>query len=250
MLPWKMLTLVESTGSTNSFWDASDETDPGGFAMQVTVFARYEFSQSFYDIDSPKYPLYMDIKHDYLRRTSKCCKRLLWHASATEPYAVAYDIDVKLDSTTRKPKPFPESWFKYGIPGEPSTVMKHNFPPRPDKGVFYTERKVQYSDTDSNHHANYAFYVKACYDSLFENIARGNFPDTTNTFIDAGVKSFEVTYKQEAFLGDVLTVASWVDSINSNVYYFELLVNSCTCTLVTFEFFLRPRDDSLPTSRI
>ena len=134
MLPWKMLSLVESTVH-NPVWDPSDETDPEGFAMIVTVFARNEFSRKFYDIDSPKYPLVMDMTHDYLRRTSNCCKRSLWHHDSEEPYVVTYDIDVKLDSETRKPKPFPASWQKYGIPSEPSKPLKHFFPDRPENGV-------------------------------------------------------------------------------------------------------------------
>ena len=52
-------------------WDSSDDTDADGFAMIVTVFVKLEFSQNFYNIHSPKYPLYLELAHDYLRRTSK-----------------------------------------------------------------------------------------------------------------------------------------------------------------------------------
>ena len=249
MLPWKILSLAESTDH-NPGWDPSDETDPERFAMIVTVFARIEFSREFYDIDSPKYPLFMDMSHDYLRRTSKCCKMSLCHPDSEEPYVVMYSIDVKLDSETRKPKPYPASWQKFGIPSEPSKSMKHSFPDRPENGVFYTEHKIHYSDTDANHHANYTFYVRACYDSFVENITKKNFPDSSNALMDAGVKTLEVTYKQEAFMGDVITVASWVGPKCSNVYYFELLDKSQICTLVTFEFHLPEQDGSQHKGRL
>ena len=249
MLPWKMLSLAESTDHSPG-WDPADETDPEGFAMIVTVFARIDFSQNFYNIDSPKYPLFMEMSHDYLRRTSKCCKMTLRHQDSEDPYVVLRSIDVKLDSVTRKPKPYPASWQKYGISSEPSEPMKHVFPDKPENGVFYTDHKIHYSDTDANHHANYTFYVRASYDSFVENITKKNFPDSANALMDAGVKTLEVTYKQEAFMGDVITVASWVDPEKSNTYYFQLFDEKQIYTLVTFEFHSPKQDNDRQKGRL
>lgn len=235
MLPWKILSLLESVDH-NPGWDPADETDPDGFAMIVTVSLRMEFSPEFYYIETPKYPLFFEISHEYLRRTSKRMVSRLRHADVETPYVVTYCTDVKLDSKTRKPKPYPALWRTFGIPTEPSKPFKHEFPERPGD-VFYTEHKIHYSDTDANRHANYTFYVRASYDSFHENIVKKNYQVTALSLMDAGIKTVEVSYKQEAFMGDVVTVASWVDPINSLVYYFELLNNNQTCCMITIEFF-------------
>ena len=68
--------------------------------------------------------------------------------------------------------------------------------------------------------------------------------------MDAGVKTLEAIYKQEAFMGDVITVAAWVDPKNSNVYYFEVPVKNNTCTLVTFEFYQPKQEDPQHKGRL
>ena len=244
-----MLSLAESVDH-NPGWDPSDDTDADGFAMIVTVFAKLEFSQNFYNIHSPKYPLYLELAHDYLRRTSKCLTMKLKHPEVESPYVTMNYVDVKLDNETRKPKPYPASWRNFGIPSEPSKSLKHNFPSRPESNVCLTDHKIHYSDTDANLHANYTFYIRACYDSFHENIAGEKYDDSASSLMDAGIKTVDITYKQEAYMGDVVTVASWVDSKNSNVYYFEVLKNNETYTMVTFEFFPEISADSVSKGRL
>lgn len=235
VLPWKMLSLAESVDH-NPGWDPTDDTDADGFAMIVTVFLKLEFNQEFYNIESPKYPVFLDLAHDYLRRTSKCLSMSLRHPDVEAPYVVIHSIDVKLDSQTRKPKPYPDSWRNFGIPSESNKSLKHVFPSRPE-GVFKTEHKIHYSDTDANRHCNYTFYVRACYDSFHENLVQQNYDSSAGLLMDAGIKTVEVTYKEEVFMGDVITVASWVDPKNKAIYYFDLLCKDATCCMVTFEFF-------------
>ena len=244
-----MLSLAESVDH-NPGWDPLDDTDEDGFAMIVTVFARLEFSQNFYNIHSPKYPIFLELTHDYLRRTSKCLTMSLRHPDVDNPYVVMNFVDVKLDSKTRRPKPYPDSFRKFGIPAEPSKSLKHNFPPRPDSGVAFTDHKIQFSDTDANLHANYTFYIRACYDSFHENIANETYHPSAKLLMDAGIKTVEITYKQEAFMGDVLTVASWVDSENSNVYFFELQKDNETYCMVTIEFFPETSDEVASKSQL
>ena len=136
----------------------------------------------------------------------------LKHPEVESPYVTMSYVDVKLDNETRKPKPYPASWRNFGIPSEPSKSLKHNFTSRPESNVCFTDHKIHYSDTDANLHANYTFYIRACYDSFIENIACEKYDDSASSLMDAGIKTVDITYKQEAYMGDVVTVASWVDS--------------------------------------
>ena len=97
------------------------------------VYQELEIDLSFYAIDSPKYPLWLESKWRYVKNSSRLSETIVRHPSRTRPYASVAYVGVRVHPVTRKPLPFPEEWrSRYRIPTE-GRRPEHNFPKRTEQ---------------------------------------------------------------------------------------------------------------------
>ncbi|OWF37418.1 hypothetical protein KP79_PYT04741 [Mizuhopecten yessoensis] len=242
---WNLLQLFESTRAF-AFWPIPDAERPdSSFADFKKVLmnnfffiatAKLSIERQLYDEFLPKFPLSVNIKLDYVGRSSFLLTSTLSHAN-TSPYAECKVQSVLVDSETRKPTSFPDWWRqKYGneasIDGS-ALIMKDL--PDVDVNQCYQHDVIVYPrDSDAYLHTNWAQYARYCSDACSFGVLRNKYKTITEKSLQNGVKELEMSFRKESSVGDTLNIVSWETGDGLN---FRVLKDSHTCVQTTMGFF-------------
>lgn len=196
-----------------------------------------EVKKAFYDLHTPKFPLDIESKVVYFKRSSRLIEKRLSHAGTNTVYAVQRHVDVNVDLDTRKPSPYPDWWrnlYNFPTEGEP---QKLSFPEKMNQLSYTTQHKVQFSDTDENGHANFAAYIRFCNDSFSENALKARYNGEIDVY-DVKLRNIDVTFHNECNIGDMLDVESWQDTNVLDQFYFQVKNGNDLVTSVRMKFFM------------
>ncbi|XP_052805477.1 uncharacterized protein LOC128234903 isoform X2 [Mya arenaria] len=219
--PWSILKLCDSIDQSY-FW--STPREPGGplyTPMFYILNLSLDINKAFYDMNTPKFPMTMESRVKYMKRSSCCLEKTLSHPETNQTYVTSMCINVNVDHETRKPTAFEDWWkAKYCFPTE-GERQEFLIPDKPDVNVFTSDHRVHFSDTDENGHANFTAYVRYCSDSFHENVLAGRYGKGLDVYA-VGLQRMEVTFHNECNVGDRLTICSWQDDQLFNTFYFEV----------------------------
>lgn len=220
----------------SDFWPFRDDAE-GDHHERVIYMMTYELEvdRALYTPNSPKFPLYIDNTVKFVKRSSRCIESLLRHPEVDRPYARCSGIDVYMDPETRSSKPFPKWWkdhFNFPTDG---SKQEFKLPQKPEVGIYKSEHRVYFSDTDENKHANYTTYVKFCYDSFCEHVLSKKYGNTLDVY-EIGLKKLQINYLKEVKLGDIVTVESWEDGVVKDSYHFEMWNGPILSAVATMSF--------------
>ncbi|KAL4228956.1 hypothetical protein ACF0H5_011996 [Mactra antiquata] len=236
MLPWSLMKLFDSC-EVGDFWPAKEnESDSGEIKVFYMLNYELKVDYKFHLLDSPKFPLILDTTVKYIKRSSRCVDMTLCHPSLQKPYAVASLLDVNMDPISRVPKPFPAWWkehFKFPDKGE---RREFKLPPKPSVGVFTSQHRVEFSDTDENKHTNYAVYVRMAFNSMCENILWKRYGQDLDVY-EIGLNTLQITYQNECGIGDTLTVSSWEGKEAKLTFFFEIHNSDVLCATLSMSFY-------------
>ena len=222
MEPWEVCRLITAVRSFTN-WPVAHSGNPLDSIVDTHKLIEQDFlfiasmkidiSESFHKLESPKYPLLVDVEFTHCGNSSSRKVYTLYHEKMNSSYAECQIDDVLVDGKSRKPMPFPSWWkqkFHY-INGGPKNPIGQ-WPAATDLvKVTEEEYTVLYGDVDTNQHTNYSTYIKFCFDSVFNGVSNGQFKMVDTENLNRGVKTLEMTFHGETNYRDVLTVELFED---------------------------------------
>lgn len=236
ILPWSLLKLFDSC-EVGDFWhNKDDKHGPSQDQVLFMLNCELEVDRALYEWESPKFPLVIDNRLVFVKRSSRAFENLLFHPERSKPYARFFTIDVNMDPQTRKPKPLPEWWKEHFRSPSDGDRREYELPPKPKEGVFSSSCRIHFSDTDENKHANYTSYVRYCFDHMCENIIFGKYGSGLDAY-QIGLKKLQVTFLNECMLGDVLTIHSWQTDSSENRFCFEIWNSTKMAATMSMELY-------------
>ncbi|XP_060071900.1 uncharacterized protein LOC132551774 isoform X2 [Ylistrum balloti] len=243
--PWSLLHLFESTRAF-SFWPMpAAERPEGSFAdfnqllMDNFFFiatANLSIERQLYDEFTPKFPLSVTIHLDFVGRSSFLLTSSLAHMD-TEPYAVCKVQSVLVNSTTRKPTPFPDWWRRKYLHNTclSGTALKMKDLLEAKIDQCYQHDVIVYPrECDSYFHTNWSNYVRYCSDTVSFGVLHKKFKNITEKTLEHGIKELEISLLRESNVGDKLNIVSWETNDGLN---FRILKDSHACAQMSMSFF-------------
>ena len=135
---------------------------------------------------------------------------------------------VMVNRNTRRSSPLPD-WFrdKYPRLTDPDSYqwMKPLLVP---PHAYSLDKMVEYSDTDSNKHANNTFFLRACFDVAATACSAGYFKHFSGDFFKYHTQKMWVLYSKETNVGSKLKVYTWDSpdsSSSSDLVFFQIKEN-------------------------
>ncbi|KAL3837188.1 hypothetical protein ACJMK2_022559 [Sinanodonta woodiana] len=246
--PWNILALFESCRAF-TFWPMPHTSNPDEAWLDSSALYRdnsffivgttVKVDPEFNNVESPKFPLFVDCQLEYVGTSSKGISYSLFHQKRVRPYVVCEIQDVLVNTKTRKPVPYPDWWKeKYANfckvkPAAPVLVSG-----RPKERCLVTNHvKVALRDTDTYNHTNWTSYVRFCYNALYENVFESRYSRPLTPLITGGLKHLSAAFKKESLARDILIVESWENQEAKDSVEFEVKKNDELCCQVTMGFF-------------
>ncbi|KAK3579301.1 hypothetical protein CHS0354_033385 [Potamilus streckersoni] len=255
--PWNMLALFESCRAF-TFWPMPHASNPDEAWLDSNVLYRdnsffivgttLKVDPEFNKFESPKFPLFVDSKLEYVGTSSKGIAYSLFHQKRTRPYLVCEIQDVLVNTKTRKPVPYPDWWkAKYANLCKGKQAIPILSTVRPiERGLVTNYVKVTIRDTDTYNHTNWTSYVRFCFDALYENVFESRYNRPLTPLITGGLKHLSASFKKESLAGDILAVESWENPEAEDNVEFEIKKNDELCCHVTMSFFnVKDRESKL-----
>lgn len=248
MAPWSLLTLFES-GRAFAFWPIPHAERPEGSFLDshqllakdlyFIATAKLHIDKEFHNSNAPKFPLTMDKVLSFVGNSSFRLDSTLNHPENSKPYATCSVQTVFVDSTTRKPKVLPDWWKeKYACDLKKENHLKFEDFVKNDSITYHSfPLTVCPRDTDSYHHSNWTSYIRFCYDACVHGVANSQYRNITEASIEQGIKTLDVTFKNESSDGDNLDIVSWEDQDDNNTIRFEVRKDHVICCLVNICFY-------------
>ena len=201
---------------------------------------QIDISESFYKLESPKFPLNVDVEVTHRGNSSSRKIYTLFHEEVSSPYAVCQIDDVLVDGKSRKPMTHPPWWkekFIY-INNGPKELIGQ-WPSASDLvKVTAEEYMVLYSDVDTNQHTNYSTYIKFSYDSIVKTAKDKSFRMLNVEHLEKGLKSLAITFHGETNYRDILTVELWEDSARPGcIFSIIKKPDNIKCCSLVLEFY-------------
>ncbi|KAL4229267.1 hypothetical protein ACF0H5_012307 [Mactra antiquata] len=236
MLPWSLMKLFDSC-EISEFWPLiKDKFDTGEVRVFYTLNFEMKVDYKFHLLETSKFPLILDTSVQFVKRTSRCIESTLRHPSLQTPYAVASHVDVNMDPISRVPIPFPAWWKEHFKFPDKGVRREFKLPPKSSVGVFTSQHRVEFSDTDENKHTNYTVYVRLAFNSMCENILSKRYGQSLDVY-EIGLNTLQITYHNECGLGDTLTVSSWESKEAILTFYFEIHKSDVLCATLSMSFY-------------
>ena len=251
MEPWEVCRLLTAVRSFTN-WPVAHSGSPRDSIVDThklieehflfIVSMKIEISDNFYQSESPKFPLRMDIELTHRGNSSSRKVYTLFHERLESPYAVCKIDDVLVNGETRKPMTFPSWWkqkFHYINGGPKNTIGE--WPATSDELVKVMEEEytVLYGDIDHNRHTNYSTYIKFCFDSIFNGVSNLKFKMVGSGNLDRGIKIMEMTFHGETNYRDTLIVELFEDYDKPNCVFCNVRKanHEVKCCSIFFEFY-------------
>ncbi|XP_033732359.1 uncharacterized protein LOC117321868 [Pecten maximus] len=243
--PFSLLQLFESTRAF-TFWPIPTAERPeDSFAdckellldnFFFIATAKLTIERPLYDEFTPKFPLAVTINLDQVGRSSFLLTSTLAHTH-TNPYAVCKVQTVLVDPTTRKSTPFPDWWrrkYAHDPAVDGSPLKMKNLPDIDHAQCHQHDVVVNWADSDSYSHTNWACYARYCSDACNFGVLQKKYKNITEKSLENGVKELEMSLIKESSVGDTLNLISWENGDNLN---FRVLKDSNTCVQMSMDFF-------------
>ncbi|XP_021380334.1 uncharacterized protein LOC110467470 [Mizuhopecten yessoensis] len=243
--PWNLFQLFESA-RVFAFWPLPNAERPNeSFAdiykilqdnLMFTATTNLSIKRPLYDDFTPKFPLSVTVKLDYIGRTSILTTSTLAHTHSN-PYAVCKLQSILVDPATRKPTSFPDWWRqKYANDSavDGSALIMKDLPDVDVDQCYQHDVIVNPRDCDAYSHTNWANYVPYCSDACRFGLLQNRYKNITDSSLENGVKELEMSFRKESSVGDTLKIISWETGDGLN---FRVLKNNDTCVQMTMHFF-------------
>lgn len=241
--PWKLLKLLEIgryfanhypvDDDGHTFRDYAAVTDD-----RLTFLSSCELTMNreLYNLRVPKNSLIMNIESGYVGSSSVNTKAAIMTPADQKVLFTNINQVVSIDSSTRKPTPFPEWWRKkYSGFGENHvSLIIPKFETKPNAAS--CQLKVAWSDTDKNNHTNWASYLRFATDAAHHCSDDGFLPNFEANY-KVGIKNIQLRYAGESHEGDILDVAVWQDDDRPEILYVDIHKGTQSIFQTKIEFF-------------
>lgn len=148
-------------------------------------------------------------------------------------------VVVLIDKTTRSPVQLPREVFlnvdKHLNSVNKQTIKRAEKPTIPLNSFVYNI-KVLHSDSDMNHHANQATYVRWCSDAAVVAARRGKLPSFRRHIELYPVRSTELHHLGEALVNDVVAVYVWEEEREPRTLQFCIQLKGRTIFVLKMNF--------------